>query len=282
MAFKPLNTAQKCYKKRISMSLLTKAEMGSRIKKIRGKNSQTDFAKLAGIPKNTLGRYERGEIMPGAEPIASLCAATGVDPYWLLFGEGSMDRCDASIEVDSDHEHLRMEYDRLKEQLDQLLFENETMRSRIVEMEIGRERDFIVSVVVLAGCSPDGWGQKKATVMYVVAPPDIAKTKSSFAVSVVDDGMIQAGIQKGHLLFCDPKVNPLPGDIVFVELIDGSAAIKIYLGENKKDGHITFTLESWLPSEEASADQIPNPLSNEINAGRIKMIAPVIYIRRRT
>lgn len=64
--------------------------IGGRIKILRGANSQAVFSNLVGIPKNTLGRYERGEITPGGDAIALLCTKLNVDPNWLLFGEGSM------------------------------------------------------------------------------------------------------------------------------------------------------------------------------------------------
>lgn len=66
--------------------------IGERIKKVRGDRTQADFSLLTTIPKNTLGRYERGEIVPGGEAIALLCKNIGIDPNWLLFGEGPMHR----------------------------------------------------------------------------------------------------------------------------------------------------------------------------------------------
>ena len=66
--------------------------IGERIKKVRGDRTQADFSRLTTIPKNTLGRYERGEIVPGGEAIALLCKNLDIDSNWLLFGEGPMRR----------------------------------------------------------------------------------------------------------------------------------------------------------------------------------------------
>jgi len=66
--------------------------IGDRIRQIRGERTQAEFSGLTSIPKNTLGRYERGEIVPGGEAVAALCKSLGVDPNWLLFGEGPMRR----------------------------------------------------------------------------------------------------------------------------------------------------------------------------------------------
>lgn len=73
-------------------------QIGDRIRLIRGDRTQADFSALTTIPKNTLGRYERGEIVPGGEAIALLCKNIGVDPNWLLFGEGSMRRGENAAE----------------------------------------------------------------------------------------------------------------------------------------------------------------------------------------
>lgn len=66
--------------------------IGERIRQVRGEKTQSEFAGLTSIPKNTLGRYERGEIIPGGEAISLLCKNIGIDPNWLLFGEGPMRR----------------------------------------------------------------------------------------------------------------------------------------------------------------------------------------------
>lgn len=41
-----------------------KAEIGQKIRSIRGKTKQKDFAKLIGIHKNQLNRYETGKSLP--------------------------------------------------------------------------------------------------------------------------------------------------------------------------------------------------------------------------
>lgn len=65
-------------------------QIGDRIKEIRGKRKQEDFASWLdiGISAQTLGRYERGEREPGDAFIHALRIKEQVDPAWLLFGEG--------------------------------------------------------------------------------------------------------------------------------------------------------------------------------------------------
>ncbi|MFW5490399.1 MAG: helix-turn-helix domain-containing protein [Desulfovibrio sp.] len=66
----------------------TSMSIGKRIRLLRGDLSQAVFSEKVGIPKNTLGRYERGEITPGGDAIVLLCSKLAVDPNWLLLGRG--------------------------------------------------------------------------------------------------------------------------------------------------------------------------------------------------
>ncbi|GAB6037671.1 hypothetical protein JCM15519_38360 [Fundidesulfovibrio butyratiphilus] len=66
----------------------TPSTTAARLKFIRGKRTQAEFAQVAGIHKNTLGRYERGESEPDLVAARQICLAFGVEPKWLLFGDG--------------------------------------------------------------------------------------------------------------------------------------------------------------------------------------------------
>ena len=61
-----------------------------RIKAVRGRLTQAEFADRLGLHKNTLGRYERGESEPDISICANICSVFGVNSQWLLFGSGPM------------------------------------------------------------------------------------------------------------------------------------------------------------------------------------------------
>ena len=63
--------------------------LGHRIKQFRQELgvSQTDFAGNAGIPIDTLRKYESDKRAPGSEALLSMCRA-GANINWLLTGEG--------------------------------------------------------------------------------------------------------------------------------------------------------------------------------------------------
>lgn len=68
-------------------------DISGRLKTIRGALTQEEFAKLAGVSKMTVGRWERGERGPDYENM--LCILKGfpeLNPAWLLTGEGEMER----------------------------------------------------------------------------------------------------------------------------------------------------------------------------------------------
>lgn len=62
--------------------------IGERIKQIRGRLPQKEFAETIGIAQNTLGGYERGERIPNADVVITVAKAFGVSFDWLLTGEG--------------------------------------------------------------------------------------------------------------------------------------------------------------------------------------------------
>lgn len=68
----------------------TTISASQRLRILRGNISQTEFARKLNIHKNTLGRYERGISEPDLGFARDACTIFGVEPRWLLFGEGPM------------------------------------------------------------------------------------------------------------------------------------------------------------------------------------------------
>ena len=66
------------------------SDIPTRIKKLRGKKSQAVFSDEIGISQRRLSRYESEESKPDADVVTRICSRLGVEPRWLLFGEGPM------------------------------------------------------------------------------------------------------------------------------------------------------------------------------------------------
>lgn len=64
--------------------------LAQRLRVLRGDVPQAEFAARVGIHKSSWGRYERGVGEPTGSDLARLCAVCGVEPLWLLCGEGTM------------------------------------------------------------------------------------------------------------------------------------------------------------------------------------------------
>ncbi len=68
------------------MTNAPKDTLGSRIALVRGAMTQGEFAKLLGVGRNTLLRYEKDENEPTATFLQALVKDFGADPQWLLLG----------------------------------------------------------------------------------------------------------------------------------------------------------------------------------------------------
>ena len=64
--------------------------LAERLKAVRGKIPQAEFAELVGIHKSSWGRYERGEGEPSASDLLKICSIFDVSPQWILLGTGPM------------------------------------------------------------------------------------------------------------------------------------------------------------------------------------------------
>ena len=70
------------------MKNVSKSQVGQRIRAIRGKMNQTDFARTIGVRKqNYVSRYEHGRI-PNPELLVRIANYGKVTVDWLLTGRG--------------------------------------------------------------------------------------------------------------------------------------------------------------------------------------------------
>lgn len=70
------------------MKKVSSMQVGQRIRLIRGKTTQTDFAKLIGVRKqNYVSRYEHGRI-PNPDLLVKIANYGKVTVDWLLTGRG--------------------------------------------------------------------------------------------------------------------------------------------------------------------------------------------------
>lgn len=63
--------------------------ISSRLTAARGAMTQRELGRRSGIAAATISRYETAEVTPSAAALHALGDALGVDPAWLLTGEGN-------------------------------------------------------------------------------------------------------------------------------------------------------------------------------------------------
>ena len=62
--------------------------IGVRIAHIRGDMTQAEFAERTGVGRTTVIRYESGDRSPDVVFVCRVITEFGVDPVWLLMGDG--------------------------------------------------------------------------------------------------------------------------------------------------------------------------------------------------
>lgn len=80
--------------------------IGARLRGARGQMTQAEFAGRLGVHRKTVERWESGERIPDGESLLGLKREFGVDPGWLLTGEG--DRPSASTLTPDEAELLAL------------------------------------------------------------------------------------------------------------------------------------------------------------------------------
>lgn len=84
--------------------------IAERLRVLRGGLSQQKFAASFGLMQSTYGYYERGIRPPDTEVAATICRTLGVNPRWLILGEGPIYDVDIDVK-DKEQQMKRFEPD---------------------------------------------------------------------------------------------------------------------------------------------------------------------------
>ncbi|MBI9081930.1 MAG: helix-turn-helix transcriptional regulator [Pseudodesulfovibrio sp.] len=111
--------------------------IGERLKAVRGKTTQKDFAKSLGVALNTLGKYERGERTPNVNIALEVVRQCGVNLHWLLSGEGCMREGEIEqVELGSAPASLEAELSKERELTRELMAENRQLWKENGELKV--------------------------------------------------------------------------------------------------------------------------------------------------
>jgi len=75
---------------KLSSKKIVKSELGGRIKQVRGRENQREFAKMLGFSSSYLSEVESGKTKPSLELLLKISQFTRYSLHWLVTGEGPM------------------------------------------------------------------------------------------------------------------------------------------------------------------------------------------------
>lgn len=178
-------------------------EIGQRIKKVRKELglTQEEFANKLGLHRNTIKKYENGESIPSTKFLKLLEYEFGINPRWILKGEGEM--------------FLPSNYEKRKEELYKIGFPK-------------------IKYIPIIGYVSAGIPEREEwKIMDWIAIPE--SSRGSFAL-IVDGTSMEPLIPKRSIIIVYEIFSPLElkdGDIV-VACIDGEYTLKRFFLEKGK------------------------------------------------
>lgn len=211
--------------------------------------SQKELAQKVGVSLTTIQNYEAGQF-PKGEHLLSLASALSYSTDWLLTGVPQEGSSAVSLKEGAE--------------------ETEQPSSSCESSARGRK----VPIIGLAACGLSGWYNPGPLALSATFPVDHPYSRDLFAVIAVGTSMQPEGIRQGFLLFCDPDVPLVPGDVVYVEKADGTASIKTYYNRDSQWLH----LQGWLAPHE---DGSQKPYREQVNLELVKRMACVFLVKRK-
>ncbi|MEQ8747320.1 S24 family peptidase [Pyruvatibacter sp.] len=209
-----------------------------RLREARGKKSQTEMAQQLGVPKNTYGRYERGQTRPDVAFIRGFCELLGVEESWLISGRGRPNR------------------------------DGLTTTSRIVETgfadEAGSSDDFVAipRYAVEASAGPGRQALAEQALEDVAFRRDWLRSigvSPARAMTLIAAGdSMEPTIRHGDLLLVDTGIETVMDNAIYVLSLHGAVLLKRV--QRLIDGTVLVKSDNSLYAEErigaADADQL--------------------------
>lgn len=153
-----------------------------------------------------------------------------------------------------------------------------------------------VEMLGLAASSNKHWQTILNSENKVSSIPVQLEGPGTFAMTVVGDSMVPAGLWPGQVVYCDSSALAAIGDAVFIRLKDGYATLKVFMGwtcfrpeearlsvvnadSPKEDKWIL--LQGWDSPEKDDENKSQKPYVISVGSAMVELIAPVIFVRRK-
>ena len=230
-----------------SGSFSVKMDIGERIKFIRGKMSQKEFAAKIGSGQRSIHDWEAGKASPGARALAGIHKAFKVNVHWLLTGEGDPYLTDGSTGRDGIRDYLFLP---------------------LVEGRVTAGADG----GLLYDRPEDHFPFKYSWIVRKFGR-DPARHKALVLVRVTGESMMPT-INPGELILVDTwepeRLEIKDGKIYLARMPDGTITVK-RLMLNEKDGKVRLVCLSDNPSFEPFKFEVEKPLQWYV-LGRIRWV----------
>lgn len=130
-----------------------------------------------------------------------------------------------------------------------------------------------VPILGMAKCGLQGWSQSTPLNIKASRPGDL-HLPNIFCVMAIGNSMIPAGILQGQLCYCNPHDRYESGDAIYVERMDNTATIKLFLGADETH----MTLQGWLDPDNEGRQQ---EYTEQVRLDQVRRAATVIYVKRK-
>ena len=230
-------------------------EQLSRLRETVGARTDTALASALGITQGGISSAKRRGKVPDRWFVKT-AGAFGVNLEWLHTGKGPMRGFQAQGAEFPD------------------LHGGTVYGAGALELErifIIRHRQ--IPLIALSPATVAGWHTPVPLAVCVASPPGFSEA-GTFAVAVAGNSMQPDGICQGHVVFCAPSLTVENGDAVYVEMVDGRAGIRRYLGE---DAEWLYFL-AW---REPDADGRQAPFNEKVPLAALKTLTCVSAVRRK-
>lgn len=225
------------------------------------KKSDVDLESIPGLKKQARANYRNRQNIPASSNLLLWSTNFGLDINWLLTGEGEMLRSAAVS-------HPTRQTSPAKDQ-----------HTSVEDMLLAPKPAQAIPLIGFAGCSTMGW---HGSMTYPIAATAPHARPGMIAVMASGESMLPAGIGHGHICFCDPHAEPMPGECVYVVCHDNRHSLKTFLGWGEGEGHKInegeLVLRGWLDKHE---NEQQKDIVIHINRDVVKIVAPVVYVQRR-
>lgn len=222
-----------------------------------GKFSPVAAEKFLGVTPKKWNAWARGQ-RPNARDLEIIGRVLGLNPHWLLFGEGIpfAPKTDTEGHVPTANKSIPATY-RIAPIGDP---------SFLAEPEATQET--LVQVLTMMG-NQGAWAQPASGGLRHPLPHIAAHW---LAVQASDNTYAPIGFFMGNIAYCNPHALPRREEALFVQRKDGSASIRLWLGYADSQ-HIC--LRGCTPQPEQAF------FEETIEASTVRCLAPVILIQRR-